>query len=166
MTTTAATRSRRAPDRAAGADDRLRAWKAFLRSHAVLTRALDEELQAGERLSLGDYDVLVRLARAPGGGLPMCDLAQAVVLSRSGLTRRVDRLQRDGLVQRSRGESDARNVKASLTDLGRERLRRASDTHLAGVDERFQSRFSDRELDTLAELLGRLVEDDVTPSER
>lgn len=141
------------------ADDPLRAWKSFLRSHALLTRALDEELQSRERLSLGDYDVLVRLANAPRRRLPMCDLADAVVLSRSGLTRRVDRLERAGLVCRSRGEADARNVEASLTEAGRKRLRGARDTHLAGVEERFQSRFGEQDLDTLAELLGRLVAD-------
>jgi DNA-binding MarR family transcriptional regulator len=139
--------------------DPLRAWKAFLWSHALLTRELDEELQSQEGLSLGDYDVLVALAGASRDRLAMCDLAVSVVLSRSGLTRRVDRLEQAGLVCRSRGENDARNVEASLTDAGRRRLRGARDTHRAGIDDRFQRRFNERELAVLAELLERLLED-------
>lgn len=148
------------PGGESGGGDSLRAWKALLRSHAILTRALDAELQAGEQLSLGDFDVLASLAAAPRRRLTMCDLAEAVVLSRSGLTRRIDRLQQAGLVTRARGELDGRSVEAALTDAGRERLRRARATHLGGVEKRFQSHFDEQELDTLAELLGRLIDGD------
>ena len=146
-----------AAERSPGPGDDLGAWKAFLRSHAFLTRVLDEELQEREGLSLGDYDVLIQLAHAEGDRVPMCDLAEAVVLSRSGLTRRMDRLERSGLVRRTRGEVDARNVEASLTKAGRTRLRRARATHLGSVHERFQSCFSESELRTLAEMLERLL---------
>ena len=86
----------------------------------------------------------------------MCDLAVAVVMSPSGLSRRVDRLERAGLVTRSRGEEDGRSVEAALTPAGRRVLERLRTTHRAGVRERFADHFSDAELRQLTELLSRL----------
>jgi len=92
----------------------------------------------------------------------MCELASAVLLSPSGLSRRVDRLERAGLVQRERATDDGRNIQAGLTPAGDRLLRALQDTHLTGVKKRFVDRFSPDELDTLHELLGRLLEDDAT----
>jgi len=136
---------------------RLAAWEALLRAHATLLRALDAELQAEQGLSVGDYDVLITLANAPGRCLRMRELADEVILSRSGITRRVDRLERDGLVRRERAPDDGRSVSAVLTDDGLERVRSASGVHLAGIEERFLSRYSDGELATIAELLERVA---------
>ena len=134
------------------------AWKGFLRGHSRLMRELDEELRERHGVALGDFDVLAQLGEAPGGSLRMCDLAAAVVLSPSGLSRRVDRLEREGLVGRRRATGDARSVEASLTASGRRLLGRLRTTHLAGVRQRFADRFGEAELQTLAELLPRLVE--------
>lgn len=139
-------------------DTGVRAWKGFLRAHARLTRALDEELRASHGFTLGDLDVLIQLDEAPRGRLRMCDLAAAVVLSPSGLSRRVERLERAGLVTRERAEHDARSVEARLSPAGRRLLGRLRTAHREGVAQRFADRFSPDELDTLAEFLGRLAD--------
>lgn len=128
----------------------LEAWRGFLRTHATLTRELDDELRRAEALSLSEYDVLVQLADAPGGRLRMAELASAVVLSRSGLTRLVDGLERKGLVSRERCPDDARGFHAVITKDGLAVRRRASRTHLAGVRERFLGRLSTEQLEELA----------------
>jgi DNA-binding MarR family transcriptional regulator len=139
------------------AREQLHAWRTFLRAHAAATRVLESELEAAEGLPLASYDVLVQLAEAPDSALRMSDLAAAVLLSRSGLTRLVDRLAADGLVERRACPSDARGTLAVLTPAGRDRLRDAAPTHLRGVHEHFTSKFSDDELDTLATLLARVA---------
>jgi DNA-binding MarR family transcriptional regulator len=111
----------------------IEAWRAFLRAHAAVTRRLEADLAAEHGLPLAVYDVLVQLVEAPDHRLRMTDLAGAVLLSRSGLTRLVDRMVRDGYVRREPDPSDARGIWAVMTDGGYERLRSASRTHLDGV---------------------------------
>jgi DNA-binding MarR family transcriptional regulator len=118
-------------------DPRLDAWRSFLHAHARLTRRLDEELQAAHHLSLAEYDALLQLARAHGRRLRMSALADRVLLSRSGITRLVDRLEAAGMVTRSACMTDARGAEAILTTEGLQRLREASRTHLAGVERYF-----------------------------
>lgn len=134
----------------------LEAWRNLLLAQSRLVRMLDQELQERHDITLGDYDVFVNLARAPGECLRMCDLAEAVVLSPSGLTRRIDRLERAGLVRRERSATDARNVEAALTPAGKRLLKRLRATHHDGVKRRFAAKFSENELEELRELLGRL----------
>jgi DNA-binding MarR family transcriptional regulator len=134
----------------------MRAWRSFLRGHSYVTRLLEAELEDAHGLPLASYDVLVQLAESPDGALRMSELAQAVLLSRSGLTRLVDRLEREGLVKRRSCPSDARGTLAVLTDAGRARLRAASGTHLRGVARHVLSHFDPAELDTLGDLLARL----------
>jgi DNA-binding MarR family transcriptional regulator len=129
----------------------LGAWRGMLRAHAALVRALDAELEQAHGLPLTHYDVLIYLRAAPGRRLRMAELADSVLLSRSGVTRLVDRLERDGLLERDTCTSDGRGCFAVLTDKGAELLSRARPTHLAGVRERFLSRFSEEELEALAE---------------
>lgn len=131
----------------------LRAWRAFLRAHRAVTAALDSELAGEREISLGSYEVLLILSKAPNRAMRMSELADSVLLSRSGVTRLVDRLEADELVERVTCPSDARGMLAHLTDRGFERLREAAPTHLRGVREHFAARLSDRELDTLARLL-------------
>src|SRR5881397_3274392 len=100
----------------------LDAWAGFLRTHATLVRELDEELTERHGLPLSSYDVLVQLDRAPEGRLRMSHLADAVLLSRSGLTRLVTRLEKQGLLERADCPSDARGAFAAITDAGREKL--------------------------------------------
>ena len=152
-----ATKSTAAPSPAAPGSAAMDAWVNLVVSHSRLMSALDEELRAEHGSTMGDYDVFVQLSRAPGGRLRMCDLASAVLLSPSGLSRRVERLERAGLVQRRRSDDDARSIEAALTDEGKRYFRRLRKTHRAGVRERFADRFSEEELETLAGLLSRLT---------
>lgn len=114
-------------------DEDFAVWEGFLRVHAHVTRALDAELQAAEGLTLSDYDVLYQLVRAPERERRMSELAGAVLASPSGLTRRVERLEREGLVERVRCDDDARGTLARLTETGYRRLRSATAAHLMGV---------------------------------
>ena len=138
-------------------EDELRAWAGFLRAHASLMAQLDRELEASHGLPLRSFDVLVQLAQAPDRRLRMSELADAVVLSRSGLTRLVDRLTEQGYVERQRCPSDARGAHAVLTAAGLRRVRRAGPTHVASVRRLFHSRFSDDELRALGEFWERLA---------
>jgi DNA-binding MarR family transcriptional regulator len=137
-------------------DHRLAAWSAFLRAHARIVRRLEAELQADQDLALTDYDVLVQLAQADERRLRMSELADRLMLSRSGATRLVDRLVAARLVERVTCDDDRRGQWASLTDAGHERLRRASPTHLRGVGEHFLDRLSTDELEGLGRILARL----------
>jgi DNA-binding MarR family transcriptional regulator len=131
-------------------DEQLAAWSGFLLGHAQIVRALDAELEREHGLPLTSYDVLIQLSLAPDRRLRMSELADAIVLSRSGLTRLVDRLERGGLVERERGEADSRQVYARLTDRGFEVLEEATPTHIAGIKERFLDRLSDEQMKQLA----------------
>jgi DNA-binding MarR family transcriptional regulator len=135
----------------------LAAWRGFLRVHAALVRELDAELVAEHGLPLVSYEVLLYLDVAPGGALRMSDLAESVLLSRSGITRLVDRLVADGLVERARCPEDRRGQLAVITLAGRERLHGARPTHLDGIRRRFLDRFSDGELEQLAALWERAL---------
>jgi DNA-binding MarR family transcriptional regulator len=128
----------------------LAAWRGLLRVHSALVRELDAELEQVHDLPLSSYDVLIYLRAAPGKRLRMAELADSVLLSRSGVTRLVDRLVREGLIVRDACESDGRGAFAVLTEEGEELLARARPTHLAGVRERFLRHFSKAELQTLA----------------
>jgi DNA-binding MarR family transcriptional regulator len=131
-------------------DEQLAAWSGFLQGHAQIVRALDAELEREHGLPLSSYDVLIQLSLAPGRRLRMFELADAIVLSRSGLTRLVDRLERDGLVKRERSEADSRQIYARLTDRGFEVVAEATPTHIAGIEERFLERLSEEQTKQLA----------------
>ena len=137
-------------------DPRLAAWSAFLRAHARVVRELERELQAEQRMALTDYDVLVQLANAGERRLRMSELADRLLLSRSGATRLVDRLVAQGLIERRTCDDDRRGQWASLTDAGYERLRQASPTHLRGVAEHFLDRLSTDQLAALEHAFTRL----------
>lgn len=144
----------------------LAAWRAFLRAHAHVTRQLENELQADADLPLASYDVLVQLSEAPGRRLRMTDLADRVLLSRSGLTRLVDRLERGALVARAKCPSDARGTFTVLTDAGLQRLRDAAPAHLDGVREHMTRHLEPAELDVLTDLLTKLLQRDGGDMER
>jgi DNA-binding MarR family transcriptional regulator len=137
-------------------EEELAAWRGMLRAHAELTRELDAELAREHNLPLSSYEVLLYLADAPGGRMRMAELADSVLLSRSGLTRLVDRLEREGLLKRERCESDARGYFAELTPKGRRLFDAARRTHLDGVRARFLSRFSREELRAMGALWQKL----------
>ena len=134
------------------------AWYGFLRAHADIARELDAELESAHGLPLSSYDVLVTLRGAPGGEMRMSELADAVVLSRSGLTRLVDRLERCGWVVRRRGsETDARAITACLTQAGRRKLRDAAPTHVSGIQRLFLDRLDDADAEQLARIWRKLL---------
>jgi len=137
-------------------DPRLAAWSAFLRAHARVIRDLERELQVEQRMALTDYDVLVQLANAEDRRLRMSELAERLLLSRSGATRLVDRLVAQGLVERVMCDVDRRGLWASLTEAGYDRLRQASPTHLRGVAEHFLDRLSADDLAAMERAFTRL----------
>jgi DNA-binding MarR family transcriptional regulator len=116
----------------------LRPWIAFLRAHAAVMRRLETELEREQGISLADYDALLQLAMA-NGKLRMNELADRLLLTRSGASRLVDRLADDGYVERHKCATDARGAYAVITASGRARLRRAAPTHLRGVDDHFMA---------------------------
>ncbi len=143
-------------------DPGMLAWRMFLTAHATVIRRLDAELEERESLALSDFDVLVQLHFA-GGTLRMRDLADSVLLSRSGMTRRVDRLEAAGYVSRVACETDRRGSMASLTDEGRQRLHRALPVHVQGIAEHFLGHFAPDELTSLRTTLAKLVPPDRRP---
>ncbi len=135
------------------------AWRTFLRAHSTVVRALEAELLAEHDLPLASYDVLVQLSESPDSRLRMTELADRVLLSRSGLTRLADRLEREGLITRQPCPNDARGTLAVLTDAGLERLTQAWPTHLHGVEQHVTGRLTPDEIAQLGRLLGKLVPD-------
>ena len=130
-------------------DPRLAPWRAFLEAHARVSRRLDEDLRAEHDLSLAEYDALLNIAQAPGRRMRMRQLSDRVILSKSGVTRLIDRLVADGLVERSACLADARGAEAVLTEPGLTRLRQASRTHLRGINEHFLEPLADADVSAL-----------------
>jgi DNA-binding MarR family transcriptional regulator len=135
---------------------RLATWTRFLKAHSAISRQLERDLAAGHALTLSDYDVLLQLSHAPDQRLRPVEIARAVLLTRSGITRLIQGLERAGYVERMECPGDARGFLVALTPPGLELVRRARTTHLERVAELFSDRYSDDELETLAELLERL----------
>jgi DNA-binding MarR family transcriptional regulator len=136
-------------------DPRIETWRDFLIAHARLQRLLDEDLRAEHDVSLAEYDALLQLAEAPGRRLRMHQLADRVLLSRSGVTRLIDRLVADGSVERDSCQTDARGAEAVLTPAGLERLRDAAGTHLRGIGQHFIDAIEPADLATV----GRAMRD-------
>jgi DNA-binding MarR family transcriptional regulator len=143
---------------------RMAAWRGFIEAHARVLAHLARELQLEEDLPLTWYDVLVQLSEADGRRLRMQDLADRVLLSQSGLTRLVDRLERAGLVERTRCSEDGRGTFAQLTADGLATLRRTFPTHLRGVREWFTDRLTAEEAEVLARVLTRIAADARPPA--
>ena len=137
--------------------EELGAWRGLLRVHSALVKALDAELAAAHDLPLSSYEVLITLETAPGHKRRMAELADSVLLSRSGMTRLVDRLEREGLLVRDTCTDDGRGCFAVLTERGSELLAQARPTHLEGVRERFLKHFTDDELNQLAAFWDRVL---------
>jgi DNA-binding MarR family transcriptional regulator len=136
----------------------LEAWQALIRAHATLMRQLAADLVEAIGLTLGDFDVLAQLGRA-GGELRISDLAAQAYSSRSGMTRRIDRLVDEGLVTRANTDADGRGVVVALTQAGVARLAEAMPVHLRRVSELFVERLTDDELAVLANSLAKVAVD-------
>lgn len=140
-----------------------RAWRVFLYAYSTVVRRLDQDLASAHGLSLNQFEVLAWLRRAGEGGLRMSDLASRVVLSRSGVTRAVDQLERKGLVERCVFEGDKRGSLATLTAEGKTFLRTATRLHLDGVREHFLKHMSRTELKQLMTALEAILDSEGTP---
>jgi DNA-binding MarR family transcriptional regulator len=138
----------------------LRAWRGLVRAHRCLVKRLDAQLEAQHNLPLTSYEVLLRLSESEAGKLRMHDIATAVSLSRSGLTRLIDRLERDGFVDRCSCENDARGAYAVITPTGQAKAAQARAAHLAGIRELFVAHYTEAELELLGPLLERLLPGD------
>jgi DNA-binding MarR family transcriptional regulator len=132
------------------------AFSRLLRAHSVLSRELSARLVTDHGLTINDYEALLHLSHAEQGALRRVDLAERLMLTPSGVTRLLDGLERDGWVTKAQCSTDARVTYAVLTDEGRERLESAARTHIGQIGEIFEQRFTAEELETLADLLGRL----------
>jgi DNA-binding MarR family transcriptional regulator len=132
------------------------AFARLLRAHAALTREVNARLVTEHGLSVTDYNCLLALAHSEDGALRRVDLAQQLMLTPSGVTRMLDGLERDGWVKKATCSTDARVTYAVLTDEGRELLEEAGRSHVAQIRELIEDQFSEEELETLVELLGRL----------
>ena len=138
----------------------MQAWARLLRAHASLARRFSRELLATHGLTLNDYEVLLYLAQAPERRLRRVDLAERVLLTASGITRLLDRLERAGYVTRATCPGDGRVTYAVLTESGLRKVRAAAPTHIGGIRGHLGELYSAAELETLAELLARLADGD------
>ncbi len=134
----------------------LTSWVRLLRAHAALSRTFNAQLQHEHGLTINDYETLLHLSREDEGRLKRVELAERLQLTPSGVTRLLDGLEGCGLVEKRNCASDARVTYAAVTEAGRARLAEASCSHVAAVRELFAERYDEGELETLAELLGRL----------
>jgi DNA-binding MarR family transcriptional regulator len=138
-------------------DAESRAWLGLLHAYSSLVKQLDAELIAAHGLSMSGFEVLSRVDAADHGRLRMTDLAELVLLSPSGLSRLVDRLEADGMIERVACPEDGRAINATITEIGKARLADARSTHFEGIRRRFLSNFSDVEVGQLAEFWLRLA---------
>lgn len=139
-------------------ETKLAAWRNVLTAHATLIDLIDRRLVAAQRLPLHWYDVLIELLEAPDHRLRLNELAQRVVLSRSGLTRLIDRLESAGLLYRQAVATDRRGAFAVLTDAGKDAVRQSWPVYAGGIDRYFASHMSESEARLIGDVFGRIVE--------
>jgi DNA-binding MarR family transcriptional regulator len=130
----------------------------MMRVHVQIQRRVEADMATHHDLALASFNVLVRLGESPGGRLRMNDLADRVLLSRSGLTRLIDRMQRDGLVERASCDSDARGLYAVLTPMGRQRLADATPTYRDSVQKRVMDRLDEDDMAAFTRILDKLAD--------
>ena len=135
--------------------ERLRCWRLFFESSLALIDMLDGELQEAVGIPQRWYDVLVQLEEAPDG-LPMNELAERILYSKSGFTRVVDRMEEAGLVRRVRPEYDRRSILVLLTEDGTKTMERARLHHRDGIDRHFSRHLTDAEVRALTKALEKV----------
>ena len=135
----------------------LDAWRGMLEVHASVTQQLDAQMHAEHGLSVSAYEVLMFLADAPEHRMRMSDIADRVLLSRSGCTRLVDRLVVLGFVSRCAASTDGRGLFAQLTEAGREKVAAARVTHLDGVRRYFLGHLTATDQIALADIWSRFA---------
>jgi len=138
------------------AGDGLEAWRSFLQAHAAVISKIERDLDERGLVQLIWYDVLVAIQAAPGHRIRMSALADHLVLTRSGATRLIDRLETAKLVQREPADDDRRGAFATLTAGGRDALRRAWPVYARGINEQFLAHLSKREVEMMASAFSRI----------
>lgn len=133
-----------------------RAWGGLLGMYGRLVRRIDADLQEHSRISHVEFEVLLRLTWAEAHRSRIQDLAAQSLLTRSGMSRAVERLERAGLVTREEAKEDRRGAYAVLTEAGAERFRAALQAHIVFVRRTFLEFFSDEELEQMAEFWQRV----------
>ena len=136
--------------------ERMAAWEGLIRTVGALMKTFDQELDKSLGLPLTWYDVQVQLGGADGGRLRMQALAERVVLSRSGLTRLVDRMEKAGLVRREHSQEDRRGYYAVLTEEGRQAFDKAQPIHRSDIQEHFARHLSDADVRALTKIIGKV----------
>jgi DNA-binding MarR family transcriptional regulator len=139
-------------------EQHLAAWRTFLKAHATIIDLIERDLVAAKRPPLSTYDVLIELYEAPEHRLRMHELAERVVLSRSGLTRLVDRLEAEGLLTRDRSRTDRRGAYAVITEQGIEALQQIWPIYAKGIAEYFAQWLTLEEAQLLESALGRILQ--------
>jgi DNA-binding MarR family transcriptional regulator len=140
----------------AGESRAIDAWVRLLRGHAGMRRAVTAQLQDEHGLTVNEYETLLLLSHAPDRQMRRVDLADSLQLTPSGITRLLDGLRVRGLVDKAACSRDARVSYAVLTESGHDKLVAASCSHLGAIRALFEERYSEPEIETLIELLGRL----------
>ena len=138
-------------------DAKVDVWWSLMSAHAVLAERVGRDLAAATSLPLGSYNLLRLLHEARDGRVRLSELAKAVHLTRSGVTRSANRLERAGLLRREEHSLDRRGSCAVLTDRGRDQLRRARTVFARAIAEHFGNYLSDGEAETLSAILSRIV---------
>ena len=142
------------------------AWRALSRAVLVIPRALDADLLESQGLNMTEYSVLMNLSEAPGRSLRMSELADYVSISVSGLTRVIERLTRQGLVERVKAQSDGRGQVAVLTPAGLDRLQQAWPTHLASARRHVMDHLDGIDLTAFARAVSAMAATEAGPPAR
>lgn len=142
------------------------AWRALSRAVLVIPRALDADLLQSQGLNMTEYSVLMNLSEAPGRSLRMSELADYVAISVSGLTRVIERLTRQGLVERVKAQSDGRGQVAVLTPAGLDRLQQAWPTHLASARRHVMDHLDGIDLTAFARAVSAMAATEAGPPAR
>lgn len=130
-------------------------WRNYILTAHDLEMALEADI-APHGLTMGDYEVLVWLSEADDNRMRMCDLAQSLQLSPSGLTRRLDGMVKNGWVERASCANDRRVMYAHLTPVGRAKMEAAAPTHVASVRRHVLEPLGAEGLAQVGELFGRI----------
>ena len=136
----------------------LSAWRAFITAHALLIDAIDRELAQAGRVSLQWYDVLIELYEAPDRRLRMSELARKVVLTKSTVSRLVDRLEKEGLLERQNAPTDGRGAYAVLTEKGVQALREAWSVYASGIRTYFAQHLTADEASALSAVMQKMID--------
>jgi DNA-binding MarR family transcriptional regulator len=135
-----------------------RAWRAFVIGTTLLTDTLDRELRQAHGLSLGEYEILVRLSESADRTLRMAQIADSMQHSRSRVTHTVTRMEKAGLLERCASAADRRGVEARMTEKGWQLLVAAAPTHVRGVREHFVDLGTDAEFATMGRLMNAVAD--------